>query len=322
MALSIAFCSCDKETAASPEPETPNTGELKFDITVADLDSGIDTKAAKKGWQDGDVLFIWFDEWPTYDKNKNYIWIVSPLQLVYNGGKWITFGPDADTKRYLKSKGRFTVVYDGLNGIECYASNGDTYINYIANSTLKAVKVDGVSKKPSIRPMLAYIGSNSLYEHHWYSYDAEKNTLSAELTGWKFKTTFRVLVKNDDGQLTGDASKWCLRVRNETTGTDINTISSFGLYRTPNPNNRQDSYLTLSRNLDYTGLAAGIQEEDGIAFYYSYLNAENAMIKFTLFNTETNEEKSYTVSGKTMNTGSANGGDKCYGVALKHSSFK
>lgn len=325
MALSIAFCSCGKETVASPEPETPNTGELKFDITVADLDPGIDTKAAKKSWQDGDVLFIWFDGWPTYNKDTKYVGIVSPFQLEYKGGKWIPYGPSAEVKQKLKPKGRLTVVYDGLRGIKCSADIDNTAkcsIYYKANLT-NAVKVDGVSKKPSIRPMLAYIGRDSYNDNYMYEYNASENTLSAVLTGWKFSTTFRVLVKNDDGQLTGDASKWCLRVTNETTGTDINTIYSFNLSRAMLPDNLNDQYLRFSHNLDNAkGLTAGIQEDDGIAFYYSYLNAENATIKFTLFNTETNEEKSYTVSGKTMNTGSANGGDKCYGVALKHSNFK
>lgn len=325
MALSIAFCSCGKEATVSPAPETTDSDELKFDITVADLDTGVDTKAAKKGWQDGDVLSIWFDGWPTFNKNANYVGIVSPFQLEYKGGKWIPYGPSAEVKKNLKSKGRLTVVYDGLRGIKCSAAIETTSvcsISYKANST-NAVKVNGVSIKPSIRPMLAYIGRDSSNENYMYEYNASENTLSAVLTGWKFSTTFRVLVKNDDGQLTGDASKWCLRVRNETTSEDVNTIYSFNLSRAMLLDNLNDQYLKFSHILDNAkGLTAGIQEDDGIAFYYSYLDAENATIKFTLFNTETKEEKSYTVSGKTMNTGGKSGGSKCYGVALKHSNFK
>ena len=66
-----------------------------------------------------------------------------------------------------------------------------------------------------------------------------------------------------------------------------------------------------------TGTTGGVQEADGIAFYYTGFSCSAADVTFTLKGKNI-ADKTYTVTGKSI---SAFQGDRCVGVSLNYSSF-
>lgn len=181
--------------------------------------------------------------------------------------------------------------------------------------------------KIDIRPMQAYTDYNgSVYESSIYKFDKAANTLSVTVRNWVVSTRLRVLVKNNDNGLTGDAADWCMQVIDETNNNYPNTRASIA-FRIYNPNpyptttakDRAALKVGTDNQYRYTekGYTIGVQEGSDVAFYYDSLTATNATIKFRLINVKSGEIKSYTVTGKTL----ADSG-KCIGIALNHSSFK
>ena len=68
---------------------------------------------------------------------------------------------------------------------------------------------------------------------------------------------------------------------------------------------------------NYKGFAGGVQEADGIAFYYSSLSASSEDIEFNLYNGST-KVATFTATGKTVSCEKS----KCVNVAINYSSFR
>ena len=143
-----------------------------------------------------------------------------------------------------------------------------------------------------------------------YSYSA--GTITANLDNWNFNTMFKVLLKNDNSKLIHSAEKYYLQVKNITANTYADAKGAFVVM--PHSN-----YPTSSDgSSNYYGFAAGVQEADGIAFYYNSLSASSEDIQFTLYNGQDETVTTYTATGKTVACNSK----KCTGVAINYSKFK
>ena len=100
-----------------------------------------------------------------------------------------------------------------------------------------------------------------------YTYNSGTNTVTVHLTGWKFLTPFKVLVKNDVHlQEHGDSHGMMVSNAGTLIGFKI-TCDTFKV-------------LPLVSEASYTG---GVRETDGVAFYFSSFSAtEGATVTFTL----------------------------------------
>lgn len=106
----LAAIACSKTSTTVETPAAPGTGALKFEISVADIDG---TKAPKKGWEKGDILNIWFDNWRGYNGDYTGISEMLPQFMIqYDGSKWNIFGyPSETTIAQLNKEGFIAAVY-------------------------------------------------------------------------------------------------------------------------------------------------------------------------------------------------------------------
>ena len=110
-----------------------------------------------------------------------------------------------------------------------------------------------------------------------------------------------------------DAKDYCLQVHNPAAGSYPGCL---GAIFTEVSGDYTD-FGTGSCNSE--GCALGVQEGDGIAFYYSDFSATSADIEFTLIsNIDDYTGPTYTARGKTI---AADSGDSCTGITLKYSQF-
>ena len=58
IAILLAFCACRKEVPPTGEGKTYDLSQLQFNLTI---ERGSDTKGVRQSWQDGDVVFIFFE---------------------------------------------------------------------------------------------------------------------------------------------------------------------------------------------------------------------------------------------------------------------
>ena len=110
-ALMAAFSSCNK----SEMPEAATTDGIKLNITVADLSP--ETKAVKKGWENGDRLNLYFEGWNESATSDNYQ-KEPDMILKYDGSKWQIESQDASLSSRLKSTdGKFTALWESSNDL-------------------------------------------------------------------------------------------------------------------------------------------------------------------------------------------------------------
>ena len=143
------------------------------------------------------------------------------------------------------------------------------------------------------------------------SYSYSHGNITANLDNWNFNTMFKVLLKNDNSELIHSAEKYYLQVKNITTNEYASAKGAIVVM----PGSVNPTILNGSSN-DY-GFAAGVQEADGIAFYYISLSASSEDIQFTLYNGQDETVTTYTATGKTVACNSK----KCIGVAINYSKF-
>ena len=295
-AATLLAASCNKIETTEQEI-TPDA--IQLNIKVANLTGTPDTKAAKTGWVSGDKINIWFDDWNYSPKPKeNHI---PDMVITYDGSAWKVSSQVSGLSLRLKASGMLTALFEGFNDLSKY-----TYEYYGGGEWFHPANV-----KPAIAnysnvynsPMVAYAVGLS------YSYSV--GTITADLDNWNFNTMFKVLLKNDNSQLIHSAEKYYLQVKNITTGEYAGTKGAFVVMHHSN-------YPTISDgSSNYFGFAAGVQEADGIAFYYTGLSASSADIPFTLYTGQDETVTTYTATGKTVTCNEK----KCTGVAINYSKF-
>ena len=282
LALMAAFSSCNK----SEMPEAATTDGIKLDITVADLST--ETKAVKSGWENGDRLNLYFEGWnetatvDNFQKEPDMI-------LKYDGSKWQIESQVASLSSRLKSTGgKFTALWESGNDLIGYrlkwydhavwyqhSYNRNQYTSY--NDTYHS-------------PMVVHSAGVE------YSFDG--STLTANISDWIFDTKFKVLVKTEDTGLKGKANDLVLQVKVGETG-----------YANPKGaivvNRDYIMFLLSNGSSNYIGMQGAVAESDGLAFYYVYCDATASdTIIFSLIDTTDGTTKTYSVSGKTLDSNS------------------
>ena len=294
-AATLLAASCNKIETTEQEI-TPDA--IQLNIKVANLTDTPDTKAAKTGWVSGDKINIWFDDWNLKEKAENHI---PDMVITYDGSVWKVSSQVSGLSARLKANGKLTALFEGFNDLSKY-----TYEYY-----------DGQWFHPA-KVNLALAASRSVYNSPMVvtavglSYSYSHGTITANLDNWNFDTMFKVLLKNDNSKLIHSAEKYYLQVKNITTGNYAGTKGAFVV-------DHHSNYPTISDgSANYEGFAAGVQEADGIAFYYTGLSASSEDIKFTLYNGQDATIATFTATGKTVECD----GKKCIGVAINYSKFK
>lgn len=281
-ALMAAFSSCNK----SEMPEAATTDGIKLNITVADLSP--ETKAVKKGWENEDKLNLYFEGWNESATSDNYQ-KEPDMILKYDGSKWQIESQVASLSSRLKSTGgKFTALWESGNDLIGYrlkwydhavwyqhSYNRNQYTSY--NDTYHS-------------PMVVHSAGVE------YTFDG--STLTANISDWIFDTKFKVLVKTEDTGLKGKANDLVLQVKVGETG-----------YANPKGaivvNRDYIMFLLSNGSSNYIGMQGAVAESDGLAFYYVYCDATASdTIIFSLIDTTDGTTKTYSVSGKTLDSNS------------------
>ena len=272
------------------------SGEIKLNIKVTDITGDTGTKAAKKGWFSGDKINIWFDDWNFTEQEENH---TPDMVIIYDGSDWTVLSQVSGLSSRLKAVGKLTALFEGFNDLSKY-----TYSYYYGEwfhpaNTYLGIAGNDVFNSPMV------VAADAL------SYSYSDGTITADLDNWYFHTKFKVLLKNDNSRLIHSADKYFLQVENITNGEYASTKGAIVLAS-------GNDYPTVNHgSANYKGFAGGVQEADGIAFYYVNLSASSADIKFTLYNSEDATVTTYTATGKTVSCDDK----KCTGVAVNYSKF-
>lgn len=281
-ALMAAFSSCNK----SEMPEAATTDGIKLNITVADLSP--ETKAVKSGWVNGDRLNLYFEGWNESATSDNYQ-KEPDMILKYDGSKWqIESQVESLSSRLKSTGGKFTALWESGNDLIGYrlkwydhavwyqhSYNRNQYTSY--NDTYHS-------------PMVVHSAGVE------YTFDG--STLTANISDWIFDTKFKVLVKTEDTGLKGKANDLVLQVKVGETG-----------YANPKGaivvNRDYIMFLLSNGSSNYIGMQGAVAESDGLAFYYVYCDATASdTIIFSLIDTTDGTTKTYSVSGKTLDSNS------------------
>lgn len=281
-ALMAAFSSCNKLEM----PEAATTDGIKLNITVADMSP--ETKAVKKGWENEDKLNLYFEGWNESATSDNYQ-KEPDMILKYDGSKWQIESQVASLSSRLKSTGgKFSALWESGNDLIGYrlkwydhavwyqhSYNRNQYTSY--NDTYHS-------------PMVVHSAGVE------YTFDG--STLTANISDWIFDTKFKVLVKTEDTGLKGKANDLVLQVKVGETG-----------YANPKGaivvNRDYIMFLLSNGSSNYIGMQGAVAESDGLAFYYVYCDATASdTIIFSLIDTTDGTTKTYSVSGKTLDSNS------------------
>ena len=297
-AMLSASCSKSIETPAAPSP-----GEsIILDLSIAGFDGAGDTKAVKAGWEDGDKINLWFDDWNNTEKADNPI---PDLVITYDGSKW-TAG-DLAAGRSLKSSGKFLAVYEGSNNLSGYSHkyyNGGVFF-YPDCEYLPSALDDATA----YFTQLSYFKTDVAY-----AYDGNK--LTATIAYWTTYTSFKVLVKGLDPTKAMDYILQTVDVTTPGTTKYLDAVGSFSI----------DHYASCPKFFaspsNYYGYQGGVPDADGVAFYYWDCKFNNADIEFRLFErgadgTFAKPGKTAKFTGKTLVTD----GKSVKGVAIDKSKF-
>lgn len=297
-AATLFAASCNKMETSEQELASDT---IKLNINVADITGDADTKAAKTGWVSGDKINIWFDDWNFTEKADNP---TPDMVIIYNGSAWTVSSQVSGLSSRLKANGKLTALFEGFNDLSKY-----THSYYYSEWFYPASTYLGIAGNDVYNSQMVVAADNR-------SYSYSDGTITADLANWYFHTRFKVLLKNDNSKLIHSADKYYLQVKSITTGKYASTKGAIVLASNNN-------YPTVNHgSSNYKGFAGGVQEADGIAFYYVSLSPENEDInnediQFTLYNSEDATVTTYTATGKTV----AYDDRKCTGVAINFSKF-
>ena len=293
-AATLLAASCNKIETTEQEI-TPDA--IQHNIKVANLTDTPDTKAAKTGWGSSDKINIWFDDWNNTKPVENHI---PDMVITYDGSVWKVSSQVSGLSARLKANGKLTALFEGYNDLSKY-----TY-NYDRGEWFHPAIV-----KPEIANYSEVYNSPMVAYAQGLSYSYSNGTITANLDNWNFYTTFKVLLKNDNSMLTHSADKYYLQVKNITANTYA--AAKGAIIVRPG----SDNPFIGNGSCNNSGVAAGVKEADGIAFYYIELSASSADIQFTLYNGQDATIATFTATGKTVTPDTK----KCTYVAINYSKF-
>ena len=294
-ALLSASCNKSIEAPVVPAPQ----GSIILDLDIAGFEGAGDTKAVKNGWEVGDKLNLWFDDWNFIEKADNP---TPDLVITYDGSNG-TAGALA-SGRSLKPRGEFSVMYEGSNKLSEYTS-----FFYSGSQWFKPHEESYNDINVRFMPLAFYCEG--------IAYTYEDNKLSATISGWWTPTALKVLVKGLNKE---DAESYILQTAHVTTSGTEEYADCAGAITV----NISSSCPTLGYGAsNYKGYIGGVPDTEGVAFYYERANFTSGDIEFRLFkkNASGNFEKTAKAkfSGKTL---VAVDDKKTIGVAIDISKFK
>ena len=291
-ALMAAFSSCNK----SEMPEAATTDGIKLDITVADLST--ETKAVKKGWENGDRLNLFFEGWNESATSDNYQ-KEPDMILKYDGSKWQIESQVASLSTRLKeSGGKFTAFWESSNDLMNFSSYewASPTVYYHFPTTKNTHTSDQY-----------VMHANMVVFSESIDYSFKGSTLTAAISTWTFDTKLKILVKTDDTAVKDNANNLVLQVK---IGDDS--------YAWPKGDVvvRATDLSILGASSNVIGMQGAVAESDGLAFYYAYNYSTGSQIVFTLIDTSNGDKKQYTVTGKDLRT------DSFKAISIDYSKFK
>lgn len=292
-ALLMLAASCTNQEIVSDEAQP-----LKLNITVA-APGGPDTKAAKKNWTDGDKLNCWFDVNNVNHKDPD-------LVITKTSDGWEADGLRSGVT--LNATGYFSVVYESSNNLDGYTPKtyeGDQHYYFYAPEAKNSETSTSEDTPCYCTPLICVAQGIE------YTFDG--SSLTAEISGWSVHTTFKVLIKNVPPEY--EAKDLMLKTTSftYTTFTAVPTCG-FSLMK-------GSFYPEVNGRVNGFSYAGGVQETDGIAFYYHYFwpydynesQPEHNSITLTLC--VDGEVKNCTVADKFFVNPGYN---YCYGVSINY----
>ena len=291
-ALMAAFSSCNK----SEMPEAATTDGIKLNITVADLSP--ETKAVKKGWENGDRLNLYFEGWNESATSDNYQ-KEPDMILKYDGSKWQIESQVASLSSRLKeSGGKFSAFWESSNDLMNFSSyewaSPTVYYHYLLTNNIH-------TDYNRVRHANMVVLSQKI------DYSFKGSTLTAAISTWTFDTKLKILVKTDDTGVKDNADNLVLQVK---IGDD-----SYAIPKGDVVVDATDLYI-LKSSTNAKGMQGAVAESDGLAFYYAYNYYTGSQIVFTLIDTSNGNKKQYTVEGKDLTT------DSFKAISIDYSKFK
>ncbi|MBS7291102.1 MAG: hypothetical protein KIG58_02100 [Bacteroidales bacterium] len=291
-ALMAAFSSCNK----SEMPEAATTDGIKLNITVADLSP--ETKAVKKGWENGDRLNLYFEGWNEIAYKDNFQ-NEPDLILKYDGSKWQIESQVASLSSRLKeSGGKFSAFWESSNDLINYES-----IEWGAPSVYYGHHWTKNTHTNNQNVMHA----NMVVSSEQIDYSFNGSTLTAAISNWTFGTKLKILVKTDDTAVKGNADNLVLQVK---IGDDRYAITKGCIVVFT------DLTISHTSSANGIGMQGAVAESDGLAFYYQYNFYTGSEIVFTLIDTSNGNKKQYTVKGKDLTT------DSFKAISIDYNNFK
>lgn len=310
-AAAFSLVSCNKEQMTEP-----TSSDIRLNITVEGLDGSADTKAAKTDWVAGDRINLFFQGWNLAGTAST----LSPDMVIeYDGVKWAKVSVASDLQERLSSTGGcFSVLYEGNNDISANKYSFQKY-SWSGKNEYKGIY---------FYPQKSTFNGNTVYhnplvassEKISYTYDAGSKILTATIrsAGWNIHTPEKILVKNDNGRMNLSADKCYLQVKLLNLDTKLDVWGSFLVRRTGL------DCPSIHSSMEWgDSLAGGVQEADGIAFYFGYWQTGTTDIEFRLlkegddYNAETGSSAGlfYRSNGREKPSG------KMRNIALNYSQF-
>lgn len=285
----LLMASCTKNEVPAPQ----NDESIKLNINISG--PGNDTKAAKKSWVAGDKLNIWFDT--------NHNQSTPDLIITYNGTNWVAGSLRAGCTP--PASGYLLALYEGFNDVS------SAHYDYSYYSEKDWFQPKATKEQPEVsddsycRPLVFYAFAINC------TFSANTLSFTINTSDWEYHTSFKVLIKTH-ALMDKDADYYNLQVTNTTASTHPSSRGAWIIIH--------DSYeynIVGNGSANSDGWTGGVQEADGIAFYYSSFTATDANITFTL-KEYGGTTRTYSVSGKTID---AEKTDRCVGVAIDYSKF-
>lgn len=287
-AMALVSCSND-DLAEENEKKVTKWSDIKFDITVADLAGGPATRAAKKSWEEGDKINIWFDDMDVMSLMYGGLPIakgLAELTLTYQeDGTWkpefdkfYATHISNDTGKHdgffytIKGEGILHCLYEGSNDISKYGVNasGSDYIFYMPTNN-----------GAPITPLMCWgrcLDEKNNQIPATYTYDEETQTITATIDSWTMLTMIQVVVYGLDSS---KASNYTLSCNN------MYNVSSIYV------NSEEGEFYSDGETEEPT---CGVSNDDGVAFCFNDMveNAEDFV--FTL--SDGTNTYSYTATPK------------------------
>ncbi|MBQ0149112.1 MAG: hypothetical protein KBT08_00690 [Bacteroidales bacterium] len=224
---------------------------------------GVETKAVKSGWKPGDKLNIWFD---------GAYWKQLPqLVLTYDGSKWNESKIDAGI---LKSTGKFIVIYEASNSEFSTARNNVAY--YFPSGKVRETGTTNFNTYHAA-PLSCY--------QCGLDYTFSDGVLKATISKWKFATRLQVVITG----LPKSASSYALKID--------------GVYNSACYYFNSVDQINFHAGSSIGGYSIGVENEDGVAFYFGYNTKPEARdVVFTLKELTSDSEMVLTKSDYELET--------------------